>query len=199
MDVSIIIPYNKDRGYLSEAIQSIKDQGFSGTFEIVLAKGDKSTVDNFNEGLSRAKGKYMKLCGEDDWMPPNSLQDLYDGIQGFDMCIGNAEYHNGIMVKKYKPDYWDLKRLVERNTINGGAIMYRTEIVKAIGGMNPELWTGEEYDMNLKLIYSGYTLNYVDNFVYCTRIWDGQKSIGLRKNDPEARAAEIIRIQNQYK
>jgi glycosyltransferase involved in cell wall biosynthesis len=199
MDISIILPYDKDRGFLQRMIDSIEAQKFSGTFELVLAQGDKPVTQNFNDGLKRAKGKYFKLAGEDDTHEPNSLQHLFNGIQGYDICIGNARYtrDRGFMI--YKPEYWDLKRVAEKNSINGGAIMYKTSIVRAIGGMDESLWTGEEYDMNMKLLSLGHTVNYIDKVVYNTYVWGGQKSMGYRKKDPIKRQAEIERIQNKYK
>ena len=77
--------------------------------------------------------------------------------------------------------------------------MYKSEIVRDIGGMDESLWTGEEYDMNLKLLNSGHTLKYIDKIVFYHRVWEKQKSLIYRTKNKEKRIEEIKKIQDRYK
>ena len=70
-DVSVIIPYHKDRGYLSDAIQSYENQEFTGTSELILAYGPEKTLgENLNFGVKKSKGKDIKVLHEADTLTP---------------------------------------------------------------------------------------------------------------------------------
>ena len=82
--------------------------------------------------------------------------------------------------------------------IHGGSTIYRREVLLKIGGMDENLWTGEEYEMHLRLWTSGYIPTYIDREVYYHRLWDGQKSKLYRKTNKTKRDDEIKRIQALY-
>ena len=82
IDVSVIIPYHQDRGYLLEAIESYELQEFTGTSELILSHNPTYSLgENFNAGVSQAKGKYVKLLPDDDLLTPNCLQDLFEAAE----------------------------------------------------------------------------------------------------------------------
>ena len=62
IDVSVIIPYHQDRGYLFDAIESYEAQEFTGTSELILSHNPTfSQGQNINAGLKKANGKYIKI------------------------------------------------------------------------------------------------------------------------------------------
>jgi len=98
--ISIIIPTYNNKNYIGRAINSVKNQLFSSIFEIIVID-DASTDDtdkyirkNFpdiilirntekknsgiarNSGINKAKGKYIYFLDSDDWIEPNSLNEL---------------------------------------------------------------------------------------------------------------------------
>jgi len=191
--VSIIIPYNKDRGYLSQLIDSI-DCG-----HINLAFGECGVAENFNRELKRIDTEFVKFIAEDDYFAPGGIKGILDGIGDDPWVVGNSyRVCDGRVVEKYTPDTLDFKENIIRNRIDGGTTLYRTEILKEIGGMDETLWTGEEYDMHLKLMSKGYMPKHVNTFVYYHRIWDGQKSRVYRKQNKNKRDEQIKKIQARY-
>ena len=196
MKVSIIVPYDRDRGYLSKCIDSIKAQ--TVPCELIKVHSPRSVVCNFNRGMWLATGDFIKVVGEDDWLPPDSVENLLKGIGDAPWICANAINVEGSTEWIERPDSLTFADMVVRNRIHMGTTMYRTEILKEIGGMDESLWTGEEYDMNLKLYSLGYLPEYINKNVYYYRMWRGQKSKQLRKHDPEKRANEIKRIQALY-
>ena len=197
--ISVIVPYNKDRGFLQNCIDSIKSQTYKDV-ELVIAYGDKSVAANFNDGLSRARGEYCKFVTEDDWLPKNSLQDLADGIKDYSWIFADAMQYESDNSYIYKTPAEALmfESNINHNKIHGGTTLYKTEVLREIGGMNEDLWTGEEYEMHLRLFSHGYLPGYVEKVVYCHRLWGGQKSKLLRKNRKDERQKEIRRIQSLY-
>jgi glycosyltransferase involved in cell wall biosynthesis len=199
--ISVIVPYDKDRGFLKQCVDSIESQ--SGDFEIVLSQSDESVSYNFNRGLEKCKGEYCKFVTEDDYLPEGALEYLAEGINGFPWIFANAIQidPNGEWIYRpsdYSKEYLTFEENVKTNRVHGGTTLYRTEILKSIGGMNEELWTGEEYDMHLRLFSIGAMPGYINKEVYCHRLWSGQKSKLLRKNRKHERQEEIKRIQSLY-
>ena len=200
---SVIVPYNVDRGYLAECKRSILAQVTQHSFELVLAKGDGTVGQNFNAGLKRAKGKYIKIIAEDDLLTPNCIEDLVNGIeaQQVDWVCANAVnfYPDGDEVEFHSVPQ-SLTDALGRYRIHGLTTLYRRSVLVGIGGMNESLYTGEEFDMHLHLMRVGLTLGYVDAVVGRHRVWPGNKSTGNR--DPMARAeraAYIENIRNRYR
>lgn len=181
MDVSIIIPYNRDRGLLRYAIESAKAQKFSGKFEVLPIHGRKYTLgQNSNIGLKRAQGKYIKFLSEDDMLPPDSIQLLYDFCEArsLDWAMGNSMNFGNKGEVIYRSDLEALRQ--GRNSSNGGATMYRRGILLKIGGYDESLWTAEELDLHLKLLSLKYRVDYIDAVVYKYRTHCESKSYQYR-------------------
>ena len=195
--ISVIIPYDKDRGYLDQCVESILTQSYKD-FEIVHAQSDCSVAVNFNFGLKMAKGEFVKFVTEDDYLPPDGLWHLVHGIGDSNWAYANAIQLEGKGTYIYKPTHHDLKSNIQQNQIHGGTTIYRTEVLLSIGGMDESLWTAEEYDMHLRLWSQGYTPKYINKEVYVHRLWDGQKSKQLRRTNKNKRDEEIKRIQALY-
>ena len=195
--ISVIIPYDKDRGYLDECVKSIEAQSYRD-FEIIHAHSDCSVAVNFNFGLKMAKGEFCKFVTEDDYLPPDGLRYLVHGIAGAPWAYANALQLEGKSTYIYKPTLHDLQSNLKHNQIHGGTTIYRTDILLSIGGMDESLWTAEEYDMHLKLWSQGFEPRYIDKEVYVHRLWDGQKSKKLRRTNKNKRDEEIKRIQALY-
>lgn len=196
--VSIIVPYVEDRGFLKECIQSIQYQ--THPCEIIKVQSPRSVACNFNRGLREATGDLVKVVGDDDFLPPDSIENLVNGIGDAPWAVANATdvNNNGRYLSVYKPDTLDFAANIGLNRIHNGGTIYRTEVLREIGGMDESLWTGEEYEMHLRLMSLGYLPKYIDKEVYFYRQWSGGKSRQLRRKDPEKRANEIKRIQALY-
>jgi len=175
--VSVIIPYNKDRGFLEEAIESVKAQTYKD-WELILEHGDKTFGTNLNNGVARSDGEYIKFLAEDDLLTPDSLAILVKGIKGYDFVYSNAENFG-------KTDGWSqfsddgtvtLEKMLRGNCMHGGTLLYRRDIFLAVGGYDEGLWTAEEYDFHLKLLKAGYKHRHVPGIVYRYRIHGDNKS-----------------------
>lgn len=110
IDISVIMPaYNADK-YISEAIDGIISQKFSGSYELLIAddvSSDNTALiikqyqskypqlikvysngqnlgcsDNSISLCTRAKGKYLAFCDADDvWVSPHKLQCQFDFLE----------------------------------------------------------------------------------------------------------------------
>lgn len=201
MDITIIIPFDKDRGFLNEAVKSAENQVFNGNYEIITAGSPLSQAKNINIALKKARGKYIKILHEDDRLTEDCLQVLFDNVEDNDFICANAQnFGNNCEIFKSECPA-NLQTFVFYNTIHGGTTMYRKDMLKEVGGYDTSLWTGEEYELHLRLLSKGYKLGYVNATVYEYRIHPDQKSLGANVNKGErlkTRFDEIRKIRDRY-
>lgn len=194
--ISVIIPYKVDRGHLRQCLDSIKAQSFTD-YEMIESQSECSLPVNFNRGLKKAKGKFIKMVQDDDWLPVDGLKHLVDNIGDASWIVGNV-WQMSSTPYIHKPPYFDFKSQVARYDMHMGSTLYRTDVLRAICGMDETLTTGEEYDMHLKLLSLGYDPVYIDKEVYHYRMWNGGKSRIYRRNRTEWRKAELEKIKARY-
>jgi len=209
VDVSVIIPYHQDRGYLFDAIESYEAQEFTGTSELILSHNPTYSLgENFNAGVTRAKGKYIKVLPDDDLLTPNCLQDLFDKAEQEQADVVFADARNfhsdsgclfeaeGILTSKF--NNISLDSLLESNFIHGGTTIYRTDMLKESGGYDESLWSVEEYEFHLRCLHRGYKFVYLPKVVFNYRTWPSSKSVQYRLNKAEARENLIISIKDRF-
>jgi len=204
IDVSVIIPYHQDRGYLFDAIESYEAQEFTGTSELILSQNPTYSLgENFNAGVTKAKGKYVKILPDDDLLTPNCLQDLFDAAErtNSDLVFAQGrDFHKG------ENTYWtpivtdmSLEALLFENFIHGGTTLYRTDMLRDLGGYDESLWTAEEYEFHLRCVSRGFKLNYVPKIVFNYRVWENSKSILYRKHRKKERQIYIESIRDRFR
>jgi len=197
--VSVIIPYNIDRGYLKEAIDSVKNQIY-GDWELITEKGVGCSLgQNVNNALLGARGKYVKILAEDDLLTPSSLSVLVKGIKGYDWVYSNAENFGARGWEEYSDDKTTtLQEMLKGNKIHGGTTLYRKSMLIEVGGYDATLRTGEEYDLHLKLLKAGYRHAHIPGIVYRYRIHKGNKSATTESFERITRHEYIKQIRQRY-
>lgn len=214
MKVSVIIPYNKDRGYLAEAVESAERQEnfvLNEDYEIIVQQGDWMLSRNFNDGFKKAKGKYIKILAEDDKLSFNCLYSLYTHAEekGLDVVCADAmnfdlDGTNTMVYKSRVPR--TVHQLALENTLHGGTLLYKATALKSISALtdevfNERMWTAEEYDVSLRLADAGCRFGYTPEVVYYYRLHGEQKSGVYWQTDPDTkmyRYEYIEKLQNQY-
>jgi hypothetical protein len=159
--VTVIIPYNKDRGFLQSAINSVPKE-----VQLLLSKGDGNWPENFNKMLNQAEGEYIRWLHEDDMLTENCIRDSINAIetQGVDFIHGNALelYVNSAKTRFYRPRNTNptLSDLLRKNYLHSATLMYRREIFEELGGLDETLNTAEEYEFNLRVLRASMKLGY---------------------------------------
>jgi glycosyltransferase involved in cell wall biosynthesis len=198
--VSIIIPYRIDRGWLNEAIESVKNQTYKGEIELILSQSENSVSYNINEGVKKSTGDYIKYLCEDDRLTKNSIEDSVRVLENYDFIHGDAInfFPNGAQrAQKPLERYPKLSKMLLRNVIHGGTLMYKRECFEE-RGFDESLNCAEEYDFNLYLLSKGCRVGYVNTFLYEYRRHDEQKSLG-KGIDQHERGLRIEKIKDKYR
>ena len=200
--ISVIIPYDKDRGYLNEAMGSAMNQTYKRV-EIVVSCSSRSLSYNLNKGVVASSGQWIKILAEDDILPPDSLANFAQIIEEnstLDWIVADAENFgkkdwSGI----YKGCTPTLDQMLYLNCIHGGAVIYKRELFFETGGFNESLITAEEYDFHLLLLSKGYKVGYLPKTVYRYRVHDKNKYIAMKiKNNAKRRQYINNNIKSLY-
>jgi len=199
--VSVIIPYNFDRGWLRNAIESVERQNYEGEIELIIEHGQVNVSTNLNRGIAKATGKYIRYLSEDDTLPTDSIKLSVEFMESNNLYFMHADAltTKGGRTIRQQPLVRNpsLAQMIYRNVIHGGTVMYRADVLKQFP-FDESLSCGEEYDVNLRLLKNGFELGYLPRVNYYYRRHDKQKSLGKDANQI-ARREEIEMIKNRYK
>jgi len=162
-EVSIIIPYNIDRGWLKDAVASVPD-----TVQLILSQGEGNWPQNFNKALHQAEGAYIKYLHEDDMLTPNCIEDSVRAIkeQRVDFIHGDAiqlsQSSGNRIIWKPKVLFPTLQQLLTKNTIHSATTMYRREVFDKVGLFNEtdQVRSFEEYEFNIRCLQMGMRIGY---------------------------------------
>lgn len=192
--ISVIIPYNIDRGYLREAMDSVQQQTYTN-WELVVAQGSGTLSENLNKGIRKAEGKYIKILSEDDTMPENTLMDLRAAIEGYHWAYGAGICSTSEMDIIVRPEKGiTLLSLIKHNSLHGGAVLYRKGLFRE--GFREDLTNAEEYEFHLRLLSKGIKPGWTSKICAWHRVYSGQKSI--KQKMTVDRINQINFIRNLY-
>lgn len=161
--VTVIIPYNIDRGYLQEAIASVPD-----SVQLIISQGEGNWPQNFNKVLNQAEGDYIKYLHEDDRLTPNCIEDSIKALeeQEADFIHGLAIQYNQ---SSKKEELWTpsithptLQELLVKNVIHSATTMYRREVFEKVGRFNETqaVHSFEEYEFNIRCLQQGLKIGF---------------------------------------
>lgn len=193
---TVIIPYNKDRGWLQNAIDSVPKG-----VQLLLSKGDGNWPENFNKVLDQAEGDYIRWLHEDDMLTPNCLEDSIQAIeeQGVDFIHGNAieTTPEGKAIRIYHPSvtHPTVEDLLRKNTLHSATLMYKREVFDFLR-MNETLNTAEEFEFNLRCLKAGFKIGYCNSSLAFYRRHPLQK---VRVVSKEAKDEEREQVRSMYR
>ncbi len=187
--VSVIIPYNIDRGYLQYALESIYNQTCNcENIEIITSQGDGYWPINFNTGFKKSTGELIRFLHEDDLLTPNSIFDTINYFTNhpeIDFFHSNAInfFEDGSEELYFSPIKTPtLNDMLTKYTIHAETVVYRRRCFnKRL--FDESLWTGEEYDFNLWLLANDYKIGYLNSITCRYRRHAKQKSLGNKEKE----------------
>jgi len=196
--VTVIIPYNKDRGWLKNAIASVP----LGV-QLLLSQGKGNWPENFNKVLPQADRKYVRWLHEDDMLTMNCIEDSIKTFEknGADFIHGNAYeifMNAGRTPGQYKPPIQKptLADLLNKNVIHSATLMYKREVFDKVGLMDETLNTAEEFEFNCRCLKAGLKIGFCNSFLAWYRRHPQQKVRTVSKQDKDL---ERELVKNKYK
>lgn len=184
MDISAYIPCFNNRATLADTIRSLQSQqppvddlwviddgSTDGSGEIARSLGTKLVRHDQNLGRGAARARAMQetrqelVLGVDATVvvPPDFLSRAmaWFGSQATAAVCGRAvDPHADTVVRRWQARhvYQDGARLALTRTgpLASGACLVRKPALTRVGGFNPRLRHGEDHDLGLRLLASGY-------------------------------------------
>jgi glycosyltransferase involved in cell wall biosynthesis len=173
--VSIIIPTLNSERFLSQTLQSVKDQTYPEIEVLVMVGGstDKTEAiakkfgariykkgleraEKINYGMTKAKGKYGYRIDDDFVLEPEVVEQ----------CVQKCEKEDfdGIAVHNTSAEglgFWADVRKLERNCYRDddlivGVRFFSKKAFEKIGGFDPTLFGPEDYDFHNRFVEAGF-------------------------------------------
>ena len=196
---TIIVAYNKDRGWLSQALKS----AYSQPNCLVVESCSEMTVGhNINVILEHVTTPYWCLLDEDDLLTEDSVANRVFTIEQTGADFVHARAVNLWDTGEKTPytltnPHTTFDTCLNRNGIFGSSCLYRTSLRDKFGLWDAELWTGEELEWHLRILKGGAKIAFCDAVVYEYRRHLSQKSLGIGV-DQMARKKAINEIKLKY-
>lgn len=202
-DVDVIIPVHGKPIYLEETINSVIHQKYINKIYLVLDRVEKEylNLSNFNNekivvlnsnkpgivealnlGLKNSQAKYIARIDSDDLMQEDRIKQQREFMEKSPDCVCVGSFieifgnNKGTYIKKYPSDFHSIKKNLEyQNAIAHPSVMYKSSIVKKIGGYRNFFEGAEDYDLWFRLSKIGEIRN-LQKPLTRYRISDGQYS-----------------------
>lgn len=199
---SVVIPtYNSER-YIVECIESVLSQSCQ-EFEIIVVDNNSSDstralVNQFNSekiklfqienngviaasrnyGMSKAAGEYIAFLDSDDKWYVNKLEECSKYLEKHDFVCHNMDgihRRNPIFGAKELSFY---RLFLRGNCVATSSVIISKDLICKLGGFSEDcdLITVEDYDLWLKLLWSGVNLYSVDQLLGFYRKHDSNSS-----------------------
>jgi len=169
--VSVIIPTKNSSKTLAQCLDSLKDQDY-GHIEIIVV--DNYSTDNtleiarrytnavytfsperssqINYGVKKSSGKYIYRVDSDFTLEPHIISEAVD--------VAESNNYEAVLIHNTSDptvSFWAKVRKFERDMyvsdgVNVAVRFIRRDIFLSIGGFDPELIYGEDYDLHNRII-----------------------------------------------
>ena len=233
--VSVIVPVYNNEKLLEKCVRSILDQTYNNLEILLVNDGstDKSiyicnqlkdldkriiVIDKLNEGVSitrnrgieEASGDYLTFVDSDDYIEKDMIEELYNGIQDYDLCTCNyyAVKNNKRVPKSdieaYSIENGEINIYIEKmqkqmlfcNPVNK---IYKADIVKKYDIRFPQnIDVGEDYLFNIEYIKYVRKAKYITKPLYNYVINKGTLSQSYRPRTLENEMQMVRNIKNIY-
>ncbi|MFX1563356.1 MAG: glycosyltransferase family 2 protein [Promethearchaeota archaeon] len=151
----IIVVDDKSTDDSLAIIQSYKRK-YPSMFLIIYGPGQGAGAAR-QAGLAGVNTEYVALLDSDDWYAPNALEILYKHVHVTGAACGSISkiYSNGHERVQQQPadkDCLITHRVIRKaNYLPMSSVMYRTAILRQVGGFDEKLVRMEDLDLHLRV------------------------------------------------
>lgn len=192
--VSIIIPTFNRPEFVIKAVESALNQSHQNIEVIVIDDASPNDIEPLliqdgrikvlrnlknsgpcysrNKGLEVAKGKYVNFLDDDDILYPEKIKKQLSVFNNSDIPnLGMVTCHAvdrrfGTEIFRYNKVKGNIyNKMIYRYTVHGTETMlFKTELVREIGGFDENLESSQEYDLLIRFTEK-YNVDYVDEIL----------------------------------
>ena len=126
-----------------------------------------------NRGLALAHGDYIQFVDDDDWIYPNAVQakaDYANQHPDCDLIVNQLDYYHNGKDKPFNSSHISLpdnpqnliEHILHHECLLVATLMFKTNILRAIGGWKVGLSLGEDMEITLRHAILGGTIGLID-------------------------------------
>ncbi|MBS5800273.1 MAG: glycosyltransferase family 2 protein [Clostridiales bacterium] len=236
--ITVVIPNYNGKGYLRECIDSVRQQT-TVKYELIIVDNASTDGDyewekdqkdiiwiqleqNYgfskavNEGIKKARGKYILLLNNDTVLKPNFLEEIQKEIEKDDNIFAVSSkmicYNNPTIIDDAGDEYnllgWAFKRgegksiekyITPRYVFSAcaGAALYRKSIFKQIGGFDETFFA---YMEDVDIAYRARLYGYKNSYCPTAEVYHiGSATSGSKHNSFKVKLAARNNIYMVYK
>ena len=181
----------------TKIMKLVEELSFGVTYEWY----EKSnTPQALNRAFSLSKGRFITFCAHDDRLLPDALENRYNEIIASEGdVIYTCAYiidENGYRIynQYHIAPKFDLERFKQVDFINSGTLLIKREKLLEVGGWSEQFKNyAEDWDLLLKLAYSGCKFVNSSEFTYEYRIHPGQATNRAKRDELNNMVLERVR------
>jgi glycosyltransferase involved in cell wall biosynthesis len=153
----------------------------------LVVEGDRGQSDALNLALARAKPSWVVWLNSDDVLLPGALDAVRDAIVSHpdaDILYGATSIirEDGSVVEYWPGHEIETKRLMRQGCYTfSGSIIMRDTTLRALGGLNVEIWCAMDFDLQMRIAQSGLRQVKIPAPIGALRFHEGSKSANLWK------------------
>jgi len=206
--ISIVTPSFNQASFLEETIRSVLSQGYPNLEYIVMDGGstdgsveiirkyegeltfwkserDSGQSDALRRGFQQATGEVLAWLNSDDTLEPGTLRligEYMDTHSDIDLVYGNMNLIDAAGRYLYTAyPLLDLRILVYENPfIPQQAMFWRRNLYDRIGGVNPALRFGMDFELAVKFLLGGAKVAKIHKVIANFRVHRDAKSSKIR-------------------
>jgi glycosyltransferase involved in cell wall biosynthesis len=197
-----------DDGSVDESIATLAQLAKQDSRVRLFSRANKGAPTTINEGIARARGKWIGILNSDDLYAVNRLQLMLEVLERTDASWGFSRVEvidgSGHRAQSARADWYrDLQAeiqgwpttgyaLLKANVaISTGNLFFARRLFELVGSFR-ELELVHDWDFALRLLYHAEPV-YVDQPLYCYRLHD-QNTIGrIAQTTTDREVAFILR------
>lgn len=169
---------------------------FGSRLTILTNKTNLGLTKSLNKGLAAIRTPYTARLDADDWWEPNKLELQLNFLTtnpdyGLVGCwYTNYAHHQRYPQRPLMDASSISRRLIGQNPFAHSAVMFRTPLVRQLGGYNSQVKYGQDYELWLRLEEKAKLFNLPLNL--CHRSFTG--GISIEKQREQMRSAVQTRL-----
>ena len=235
MEISVVIPVYNRADMIVRALDSLVNQTYKDFEVLIIDDGSKDTikqvVDQYagnldiayyyydhsgniaylrNQGMNRAKGKYVAILDSDDWCSDNrlELQIRYfnknpkcDILATWVNIIDECNSPNSRRIEQLYNMHGD-RKTIERRCLNEGSclcnstVMFNKNRILDLGGYDESMPICEDFNLWLRALSEGYVIDILDEKLVYRVLHNNSVTSGYNGADESVRL--VIRNKLQY-
>ena len=171
----IIISDSSAPSEIKAYLNSIKKIKSDKNIRVKIGKGTLDTSEMMNIGIKMAKGQFITFVSSKDTLSSFALYEvakLLNEKSSLDFIYGDEDRLGDDGITRYTPFFkpdWSPDTLMSIDYIAHSGV-YRTDLLKKIGGFNPKYDGCHEYDLHLRFTEKTKKIAHISKILYHVKL-----------------------------